>query len=54
MTDSPSEICKKTGLDSLAELVRITGQSERTLIRWHKTKPKLFIIVVLGAVASKK
>ena len=30
-----------------------TGQSEQTLIRWHKNKPKLFAVVILGAVVLR-
>lgn len=47
----PSEQCKAAGLKSLAELSRITGESEQTLINWHKNKPVLFDIVTKGAAA---
>ena len=50
---TPSKQCKSSGLDSLAELVRITGVQERTIINWHKNKPILFSVVILGAVAIK-
>jgi len=50
---TPSKQCKSAGLDSLAELVRIIGVSERTLINWHKNKPVLFNVVVVGAVRIK-
>ena len=49
----PSEQVKKAGLKNLAELVKITGVSEQTLINWHKNKPRLFAIVIAGAVAAK-
>jgi len=49
----PSELCKKEGLNSLAELSSITGKSQRTLINWHKSQPTLFYIVVLGASTYK-
>lgn len=49
----PSEQCKKAGLSSLAELVKITKQSEQTLINWHKNKPELFAVLVAGAVSVK-
>jgi len=49
----PSELCKKEGLNSLAELSSITGKSQRTLINWHKSQRALFYIVVLGASAYK-
>jgi hypothetical protein len=46
----PHEQCKAAGLDSLAELSKITGVSVNTLINWHKNKPKLFEAVLYGAV----
>ena len=49
----PSEQCKAAGLKSLAELVEATGTSEQTLINWHRDKPKLFDVVIAGAVAKK-
>ncbi|MBL1293054.1 MAG: hypothetical protein COB61_004195 [Thiotrichales bacterium] len=50
---TPSKQCKKAGLKSLAELVNATATSEQTLINWHKNKPKLFAVVVAGAVALR-
>ena len=50
---TPSEQCKSAGLKSLAELVRISGVSEQTLINWHRNKPILFVCVVAGAVVIK-
>jgi len=47
---TPSEQCKKAGLKSLAQLVRITGESKQTLINWHRNKPQLFKVVIAGAV----
>lgn len=47
---SPSEQCKQSGLKSLAEVVRMSGVSEQTLINWHKNKQKLFDVVVKGCV----
>lgn len=49
----PSEQCKQAGLYSLADVVRASGVSEQTLIRWHKQKPKLFAIVIAGVKATK-
>ena len=51
---SPSDQCKAAGLNSLAELVLITSESKQTLINWHKNKPILFKLVLLGAVTSKQ
>ena len=50
---TPSQQCKAAGLKSLAELVEATGTSEQTLINWHRDKPKLFDVVIAGAVAKK-
>lgn len=50
---TPSQQCKQAGLKSLAELVRITDVSEQTLINWHKNKPKLFKVVIAGAVVCR-
>jgi len=50
---TPSEQCKQAGLKSLAEVVRMTGVSEQTLINWHRNKPMLFAVVVAGCVQVK-
>lgn len=41
------------GLESLAELGRITDSSTQTLNNWYKNKPALFQTVVSGAVVIK-
>lgn len=58
---TPSEQCKKAGLDSLAELVRITGESETCLINWHHGKGKngavyktRFRLILAGAAIEKR
>lgn len=50
---TPSEQCKAAGLKSLAELVRLSGVSEQTIINWHRNKPKLFKTVLAGAYVLK-
>lgn len=50
----PYEVCKEAGLSGLAELVELTDVGDTTLIGWHKRKPQLFRIVVLGAVKFKE
>lgn len=50
----PSEKCIAAGLESLAELSRLTGVSDNTLINWSRSKPKLFQVVIAGVVALKK
>lgn len=50
---TPSQTAKHHGCKSLAELSRVTRQSEQTLINWHKHKPELFDVVCLGVAALK-
>ena len=49
----PSEKAKAAGLKSLAELAEISGESVQTLNNWHKNKPRLFELVLKGAVAEQ-
>ena len=51
---TPSEVCDTAGLKGLAELRRMTGQSDQTLINWSRNKPELFEIVVIGAAEKKR
>jgi hypothetical protein len=58
---TPSEQCRSAGLDSLAELSRITGESETNLINWHHGKGKnsavyqtRFRLILAGAVDEKR
>ncbi len=51
---TPSEQCKKAGLDSLAEFVRISGESEQNLLNWHKKRPLRFRLLLAGAVIEKR
>lgn len=61
---TPSKQCKSAGIQSLAELARISSERGasaadirsrvRTLINWHKNKPELFAVVVAGAVSIKQ
>lgn len=50
----PSRQCEDAGLDSLAELARISLVSKQTLINWHKNKPILFRVVLAGAAFIKR
>lgn len=43
-----SEEAKKAGLKSLAEVSRLTKVSAQTLRNWHRDKPELFNVVLLG------
>lgn len=53
MKTSASQQCKQSGLSSLAEVSRMTGQSVQTLHNWHKNKAALFNVIVVGCVAIK-
>ena len=46
--NSPSNVAKRHGCKSLAEIARVTKQSEQTLINWHRNKPELFEVVCVG------
>ena len=54
--DSLSQTCRAAGLDSLAELVRMTkGEtSKQTLTNWYKHKPTMLKITITGAAAIKR
>ncbi len=51
---TPSQQAKEAGLKNLLQVQRLTGQSAQTLTNWHRDKPELFKIVLLGCVASLK
>ena len=51
---TPSEQCQKAGLSSLAELIKLSGIAKQTLIDWHKTKPRLFELVLKGVVSERE
>ncbi len=50
---TPPEQCREAGLDSFAELTRISGMHEQTLRHWFKNKPQQFACMVAGASAIK-
>ena len=50
---TPSQQCKSAGLDSLAQVSKMTGVSAQTLSNWHKDKPDLFKVVILGCIGSQ-
>jgi hypothetical protein len=49
---TPSQQAKAAGLKSLTQVKQITGVSLNTLINWHRDKPELFRIVLLGCAAE--
>lgn len=50
---TPSQQAKAAGLRSLSEVVRLTGVSYQTLTNWHRDKPELFEVVLLGCSVKK-
>lgn len=54
MKMSASETVKNHGLKNLKQVAEATKQSTQTLGNWHKNKPELFEIVVLGTVEKMK
>ena len=51
---SPSKKCKEAGLSSLAELSEISTVNVTTLHNWFKHKPKVFEVILEGAVLIKQ
>lgn len=54
-----SEAAKRAGLNSLAEVAKLTkppgtqlNSWRGTLTNWHKSRPELFAIVLLGCAAK--
>jgi hypothetical protein len=45
---------KEAGLKSLAEVSEMTGQSRQVLDAWHKERPTLFKIVLLGCLSLRE
>jgi len=50
---TPSQQAKSIGLKSLTEVSELTHVSLQTLTNWHRDKPKLFKIVLLGCVTER-
>jgi DNA-binding transcriptional ArsR family regulator len=49
-----SQKVKAAGLKSLSQLSEMTGVSLQTLTNWYKDKPKLFDVLIEGALAHSK
>jgi len=49
---TPSQQAKSVGIKSLTQVSQITGVSLNTLTNWHRDKPELFRIVLLGVKAD--
>tara|TARA_R110002020_G_scaffold85307_3_gene210618 strand:- start:91 stop:381 length:291 start_codon:yes stop_codon:yes gene_type:complete len=51
MLQTASQQAKASGFNSLRQVANLTHVKERTLYNWHKDKPELFKVVLLGCVA---
>ena len=49
---TPAQEAKAAGLKNLSHVAELTGQSLQTLINWHRSKPELFEVVLLGCKAK--
>ena len=49
---TPAQQAKSVGLKSLTQVSQITGVSLNTLTNWHRDKPQLFKIVLIGCKYS--
>ena len=49
---TPAQQAKGMGLKSLTQVSQITGVSLNTLTNWHRDKPDLFLIVLIGCRVS--
>lgn len=49
---TPAQQAKAAGLKNLSQITQETGVSLQTLTNWHRDKPDLFRVVVIGCVAS--
>ena len=43
-----SQQAKEAGMKSLAQVSEITGISFQTLNNWHKKRPELYAVILLG------
>lgn len=50
---TPSQQAKSVGLKSLTQVSQLTGVSLNTLTNWHRGKPELFRLVLLGCLADE-
>jgi hypothetical protein len=53
-TMTASRLAKAAGLKSLKYVSEQTGVSVQTLNNWHKNKPALFTIVLIGSYFAEK
>lgn len=49
---TPSQKAKSVGLKSLTQVMELTGVSLNTLSNWHREKPDLYDVVLLGCLVK--
>lgn len=49
---TPAQTAKHYGLKSLTQVSEITGTSLNTLTNWHRDKPMLFHVVLVGCMSE--
>lgn len=49
---TPAQQAKSLGLKNLTQVSQMTGISLETLANWHKNRPRLFRIVLIGCKAE--
>lgn len=49
----PSDTVKSYGFVSMAEVARLSGESEQNLINWSRNKPRKFELLLKGLVHEK-
>ena len=52
--NTPAKQAKATGLKSLSQVSEMTGISLQTLSVWHKSRPKLYAIILRGCIEILK
>ena len=50
---TPSQQAKEAGLKNLLQVQQLTGVSAQTLTNWHREKPELFSVILLGCSVAQ-
>jgi len=53
MHETPANEVKYSGLSSLKEVADACNVSVQTLSNWHKSRPELFDVIVIGVASIK-
>jgi len=51
---TPSQQAKALGIKSMKQVSQMTEVSTQTLINWHRDKPELYRVVLLGCTVDLK